>query len=60
MDAFIAKRVTALEEQGLENAAAKDSATEELFRELGLDTLFYDSTMFDCLLSWLMTLRMVC
>ncbi|MBQ2558985.1 MAG: hypothetical protein II565_00075 [Fibrobacter sp.] len=46
MDAFIAKRVTALEEQGLENAAAKDSATEELFRELGLDTLFYDSTMF--------------
>lgn len=46
MDAFTAKRVAALEEQGLENGAAKDSATEELFRELGLDTLFYDSTLF--------------
>ena len=46
LDNFISKRVEALEGQGLENGAAKDSATEELFRELGLDMLFYDSLMF--------------
>ena len=42
IDAFISKRVETLVAQGLENKAAKDSATEELYRELGLDTLFQD------------------
>lgn len=46
LDNFISKRVEAFESQGMDNEAAKDSATEELFRELGLDTLFYDSLMF--------------
>ena len=42
VDAFIAKRVEMLVAQGLSNEAAKDSATEELYRELGLDSLFQD------------------
>lgn len=42
VDNFISKRVTILELQGLDNDAAKDSATEELYRELGLDSLFQD------------------
>lgn len=46
VDNLISKRVEALELQGLDNKAAKDSATEELYRELGLDSLFYDSTLY--------------
>jgi len=42
VDAFIQKRVAALELLGVDNEAAKDSATEELYRELGLDSLFRD------------------
>ena len=42
VDAFIAKRVAALTEQGLNSDSAKNMATEELYRELGLDTLFQD------------------
>lgn len=40
VDAFIEKRVATLEEQGLNRDSAKNVATEELYRELGLDTLF--------------------
>ena len=40
VDAFIQQRVATLEGQGLSHDAAKDSATVELYRELGLDTLF--------------------
>ena len=42
VDAFIAKRVAVLMEQGLNLDSAKNTATEELYRELGLDTLFQD------------------
>lgn len=42
VDAFIQQRVATLEKQGLDHDAAKDSATAELYRELGLDTLFQD------------------
>jgi len=42
VDAFIEKRVATLEEQGLNRDSAKNVATEELYRELGLDTLFQD------------------
>ena len=42
VNAFIAKRVAALTEQGLDSDSAKNMATEELYRELGLDTLFQD------------------
>ena len=42
VDAFIAKRITVLAEQGLNLDSAKKMATEELYRELGLDSLFQD------------------
>ena len=45
VDAFIQKRVDVLKNLGLDQEAAKDSATEELYRELGLDTLFVDRPM---------------
>ena len=44
VNAFIQKRVEALVEQGLSNDSAKDTAIEELQRELGLDTLFQENT----------------
>ena len=42
VDAFIEKRVETLEEQGLDRDSAKSIAEEELYRELGLDSLFQD------------------
>ena len=42
IDAFIQKRVAVLEMQGLDSASARNVATQELYRELGLDTLLQE------------------
>ncbi len=43
VDGFIQQRVATLEAQGLDHNTAKDSATGELYRELGIDTLFQEN-----------------
>ena len=42
IDAFVQKRVAVLEMQGLDSASARNVATQELYRELGLDTLLQE------------------